>query len=300
MGDYASIQVVFAESDFNPEEREFMAVLRERFFEPRRLISLSNAPGAYQAEQDLRKQVHADLGLPGTDGDWRFILSRNIDGQHYYLPIDSLPDTIIPPFPQRFARVPRLRKKYGILPIWYALFSTTNQQVDHCYFVSPIGEARKRFAENLEGVWQLLFAADIDEQMEALKAATAEGSAGRKSVLKVFDLFPFADYLAVLKLLAGDWGGNALIEFSFGEIAYSYGPNGSAEANKAEIQADFESAIRIFESLRRLDIAALIDEPLLQTTVSYNGAGIYPWLAAYEHIEPVRQLRQWLVPDLWE
>ena len=67
MGDYADVQILFAESDFDPEEREFMALLWDRFFGPAQLIDWKD-PDVFQKEAALREKVHADLRLPGQTG----------------------------------------------------------------------------------------------------------------------------------------------------------------------------------------------------------------------------------------
>jgi hypothetical protein len=293
MGDYSNVEVRFAESDFDPEEREFMAQLRDRYFEPAR--SLQGQPDSFQGREALREQVHADMRLPGTASDWRFILHEEIDGRHYYLPLNSLSPAIIPPFPQKMAKVYRLREKYGIRPIWYAMFAPGDWQDDRLRLITTIGQARKQFAANLDAVWGLLFPGE--DELEALMAAAPEGSDARKCLAKVFDRFPLANYLSVLKFLAEDWGGEALIELNYYEVAHCFSP---PDEYRAAIQAEFESTLRVLDALRQLDVASLPGEVFFASNRSYNGSGIAPWLAPYLHHEAVRRFQRWFIPDVYE
>ena len=99
----------------------------------------------------IREKVHAELRLPGTDRDWQFILSQEIDGRRYYKPLDSLGRAMTPPFPRTFAQVPRLREKYGIKPTWYAMFSAPSDGAVPTVS-SPPSVRRKQFAENFRGL----------------------------------------------------------------------------------------------------------------------------------------------------
>lgn len=293
MGDYSNVEIRFAEADFDPEEREFMAQLRDRFFEPDR--AMWGRPDSYFEREALREKVHADLRLPGTDRDWQFLMAEEVDGRHYYRVLDSLPPALIPPFPRKFANVYRLREKYGIRPIWYALFSPSEGQDDRFHLQTPIGEARGRFVARFDAVWDFLF--PTEEELETLKAAAPEGSPARTCLEKVFARFPLADYLSILKFLAGDWGGNALVELNYYEVSHCFGP---PDGYAAEIRAEFESTIRVLDALRRLDVAALPGEVFFESDRAYGGSGVAPWEAPYEHREPVRRFREWFNPDVYE
>jgi hypothetical protein len=268
MGDYARVQVYFAESDFHPEERAFMARMWDRFFGPERALSWGR-PGAYEERARLRQQAHADLNLPGTPGDWQFILTQEIDGQHYYKPLDCLPPAVIPPFPRRFARVPHQAEKYGIQPTWYAMFPTPGPRDDHgSRFLTEIGAARRRFDERFDGLWSLIYSCWNDEDRRAMERAAPAGSPARESLRKVFERFPLAHYIRTLKLLAGDWGRNALVELWYAEILYNY----DQDYEKADemVRQECASAQRVLEALRRLDVEAIVGEGLFEATGRFS------------------------------
>jgi hypothetical protein len=295
MGDYASVEIRCAEEDLLPEEREFMARLWESYFQPAKVIMQSRHPDAFWQREALREQVHADLQLPGTPRDWQYILDDEIDGQRYYLPLDAIAPAMIPPFPRRFGDVYRLRKKYDIKPTWYAMFSPLDQKPSDSTFTTPIGVARRQFSQNFAGLRRFLYVAEDESAFEALKVAASEGSKARLALEKVFDLFPFADYLQVLEFLAGDWGDHARVDLSFCEILWTYD-----EQSIALVHRLLAGSNRVFDALSRLDLAALIDEDFLKSDRRYDGAGVSAWLAPYAHHEPFRRFQDWLIPDSWE
>jgi hypothetical protein len=298
MGDYADVEIAYAESDFSPEEREFMGRLWERFYAPEAAIGWGR-PDAYEAREALRKEVHAEMRLPGTEWDWRFILTREIHGRRYYMPIDSLKLAMIPPFPRRFADITRLREKYGIRPTWYALFSATDGLADGVSFVADIGAARKRFIRNFQGTWRLIYSGWGEEDLEAMEARAPAGSEDWALLGKVFERFPFHHYRAVLELLADDHGRDALIELSCGSILYNY--DGDYKKAWEMVRAEHASATRVFEALGRLDVAALRGEPLLELSRSYRGSGAGPWLEASGHEDLVRGFRKYITNESeWE
>jgi hypothetical protein len=292
MGDYSNVKILYAESDFDPEEREFMARLRERFFG--REMEILARPDGFWDREKFRERVHADLGLPGTADDWRYLRAEEIGGRLYYRTIDSLRPGLIPPFPRRFGAVTQYREKYGIRPMWYALFAAGDLDGRYDHFQAPVAKASRQFKHNLEGIWQFLFSGFDDDRWAALLDAAPAGSEARKCIRRVFERLPFVDYLRILHLLADDLGGHALIELDFYEVSFSFGDH---DENRASIQAEFESTLRVLDALRRGDVASLPGEVFFATDRRYDGAGVEPWLAAYEDLDGIRRFRHWFLPD---
>ncbi len=296
MGDYARVQVLLAESDFDPEEQGFMARLWRDVYGPGRSIDWTT-PGAYQERQARREKIHAEMKLPGTTWDWQSLLTRELDGRHYYKLLDSLSPSVIPPFPRRFADSYGLHHKYGIRPTWYALFSRPDCEGDSSSYLTTIGSARRQFAENFREIWRLTFCAQSEDHFVALTRSAPPGSAEKTLVERVFERFPFEHYRSVLELLSCDWGRDALIELDFGSILYNY----DVDHNRAVamVQEECASASRVFEALRRLDIAALRGEVLFQSQESYRNSGPVPWLAPYEDQKSVYRFQQYLF-ETWD
>ncbi len=273
MGDYSDIRIQFAELDFDPEERQFMNRLWQRYFEPVRSVDYTRS-GAYDEVEELRRKVHIELGLPGTDTDWGHIWAEEIEGQRYYQPLGSLSAAMIPPFPRRFAQVPRLRCKYGIHDAWFALFSVADRR-DRAYrFVTTIDAARRQFATNFEGLWRLLWVGLSESDWETLLLEAPPRSARWRRLSHLFEVFPFNQYFQTLGLLAGDRGHHARIEFGYAEILYNY----DKDWKKADavVHARHESIIRILDALGRLDIASACDEAILESCDSFSSG--YPGL----------------------
>jgi hypothetical protein len=202
---------------------------------------------------------------------------------------------MIPPFPRKFADVLRLREKYGIKPTWYALFSASDLEEGALGWVSPIGAARKKFAKNFRGLWQVLLSGGDEQELEALAKAAPEGSVKREYLERVFERFPFLHYLQMLEFLAGDWGPDALVELSCGSILYNY--DGDLTAAMTMVRAECESAGRVFEALHSLNVSALPGECILESPSRHVAGGIAPWLAPYDHEEAVRRFRRQFLPE---
>ncbi len=293
MGDHANLQVLLAGSDFEPEEQVFMARLWKSVYGPERLID-GGSPETRRDKQALREKIHAELRLPGTVWDWRSISARELGGRHYYCPLDPLSDTMIPPFPRRFGYAQRFRQKYRVRPTWYALFSTPDRKGDCSNYLTTIGAARKQFQENFQSIWGLIFCAIDEEDFAALTTAAPPGSAEKKLIERVFERFPFTHYLEVLEFLADDWGRDALIELDF----WDFWQNSYGDTEKMDmVETERASASRIFEALRRLDIAALRGEVLFEPQASsYHGAA-EPWFAPYSQNQSVDRFQRYLFEE---
>ena len=278
MGDYSDLSILLAESDFEPREREFMGRLARASFEPADAIGWDE-PGAYEKRTALRRRAHAELGLPGEVRHWDQIGSEVIDGRRYYRLLEPLPPEMVPPFPRRFADVYRLRRKYGIHATWYAMFSAPDRDGGGYRFLTSIEAARRQFDRNFRGMWRLLLCGTDGPAMEALERTAPPGSAGWENLHTVFKRFPFDHYLSTVELLAGDWGGGALVQLYFCEILYNY----DADDEKAEamVRAERDSVTRVFGAPGRLDPGVLVGEKILASKLhGYSSGGSDAWLGA--------------------
>lgn len=199
---------------------------------------------------------------------------------------------MIPPFPLRFAQVPRLRYKYGIRDSWYAMFSAPDHAGDSYNIVTSIGAARKQFDDNFAGIWRLLHSGLCEPDLEALMKVAPPRSANWSKIVRLFDVFPFNDYFQTLGLLARDWGRDALVEFSYSSILYNYDKDD--EKAVAMVHARRDSVIRVLDKLGRFDIASLCDEPFLDSDNFFSSGNPAPWLETIGDSRNTKEIEKYL------